>query len=236
MAATTLLIEDAPDIRFAVCALFKRAGLHVIEAHDGRRGLRALFDARPDLVILDIGLPDIDGWHVLARVRDVSEVPVLVLTARGSETDKVRALRTGADDYLTKPFGNQELLARAEALLRRTSAHRRAPDERFDDGFLAIEHSSRTASVMGRGLELTPIEMRLLVALTRRPSTVFAPGQLLESAWGDSTGAGPERVKHAVLRLRRKISEAGGAGAAGAVETVRGFGYRYRRPEPRGAR
>lgn len=230
MSATVLLVEDAADIRLAVRTVLRRAGMRVVEVPDGRSGLRALFDDRPDMVILDIGLPDMDGWEVLERVRDVSDVPVLILTARGLETDKVRGLRSGADDYLTKPYGNQELLARVEALLRRSSEQTPAAAERLDDGFLSIDHAGQRASVRGQPLELTPTEMRLLVALATRPGMVLGANQLLEAAWGDPTGTGSDRVKYAVLRLRRKLAEAGGDEAAGALETLRGFGYRYQRP------
>lgn len=230
MSATVLLVEDAADIRLAVRTVLRRAGMRVVETPDGRSGLRALFDDRPDMVILDIGLPDMDGWEVLERVRDVSDVPVLILTARGLETDKVRGLRSGADDYLTKPYGNQELLARVEALLRRSGEQEPAAAELFDDGFLSIDHAGQRASVRGHPLELTPTEMRLLVALATRPGMVLGANQLLEAAWGDSTGTGSDRVKYAVLRLRRKLAEADGDEAAGALETLRGFGYRYQRP------
>jgi DNA-binding response OmpR family regulator len=230
VSATVLLVEDAADIRLAVRTVLRRAGMRVVETPDGRSGLRALFDDRPDMVILDIGLPDMDGWEVLERVRDVSDVPVLILTARGLETDKVRGLRSGADDYLTKPYGNQELLARVEALLRRSGEQEPAAAELFDDGFLSIDHAGQRASVRGHPLELTPTEMRLLVALATRPGMVLGANQLLEAAWGDSTGTGSDRVKYAVLRLRRKLAEADGDEAAGALETLRGFGYRYQRP------
>ncbi len=230
MTSTVLLIEDAPDIRLAVRSVLGRAGMSVVEAEDGRSGLRALFSTQPSLVILDIGLPDLDGWEVLERIRDVTEVPVLILSARGLETDKVRGLRAGADDYITKPYGNQELLARVEALMRRADQRSETVDESFADGFLAIDHQSGSVWVHDELIELTPIELRLLAALTRRPGVVSTPQQLLDTAWGDPTGSGVDRVKYAVLRVRRKLAEAGGEEAAAALETVRGFGYRYMRP------
>src|SRR5256885_7581472 len=114
-----LVVEDDADITTALRLLFGSAGYDVVHAGDGRAGLREAYSSHPDLVVLDVGLPEMDGWQVLERLRDVSDVPVLVLTAHGQETDKVRGLRSGADDYLTKPFANAELLARVEALLRR---------------------------------------------------------------------------------------------------------------------
>lgn len=228
---TVLVVEDAPDIRLALRALLTRAGLRAVEAPDARNGLRSLYTERPDLVVLDIGLPDMDGWEVLARIRELDDVPVLILTARGLEMEKVRGLRAGADDYLTKPYGNQELLARVEALLRRT--RRRggvaAPEQVFDDGWLRLDHESRTAAVAGVRLDLTPTEFRLISALARRPGIVFSPDQLVEAAWGDNSGGSGERVKYAVLRLRRKVAAAAPT-AGDPIETLRGFGYRYRKP------
>src|SRR5690349_4414653 len=117
MTATILVVEDDADVRSLVTSLLKRADMHVLQAEDGRAGIRAFFDSRPDLVVLDIDLPEMDGWQVLERVREVSPVPVLMLTAQGAEVDKVRGLSGGADDYVTKPFGPRELVARVEALL-----------------------------------------------------------------------------------------------------------------------
>lgn len=230
-AATVLVVEDAPDIRLALRALLTRAGLRAVEAPDARSGLRSLYSEQPDLVVLDIGLPDMDGWEVLARIRELDDVPVLILTARGLEMEKVRGLRAGADDYMTKPFGNQELLARVEALLRRSrrGGAPAGPEQVFDDGWLRLDHESRTAAVAGTPLELTPTEFRLIATLARRPGIVYSPDQLVEAAWGDNSGAGGDRVKYAVLRLRRKIAAAAPTGRD-PIETLRGFGYRYRRP------
>src|SRR6266498_5235272 len=119
--ASVLVIDDDADIRALVAELLRRAGLAVEEAADGRAGLRALHQSPPDLVVLDVTMPELDGWATLERIRDLSDVPVLMLTARGGELDTVRGLRAGADDYLSKPFGRQELLARVEALLRRAT-------------------------------------------------------------------------------------------------------------------
>ena len=119
MTDRVLVIEDDPDIALGIKTVLGKSGFEVASCSDGRDGLRAFHGARPDLVILDIGLPEMDGWTVLERIRDLSEVPVLILTARSLEAEKVRGLRGGADDYLTKPFGNAEFVARVQALLRR---------------------------------------------------------------------------------------------------------------------
>jgi DNA-binding response OmpR family regulator len=223
-----LVVEDDPDIALALRLLLQRAGHQVAHAKDGRAGLRDAFNERPELVILDIGLPGMDGWQVLERLRDISDVPVLLLTAHGQESDKVRGLRGGADDYLTKPFTNAELVARVEALLRRSGTSASWADEVYDDGTLRIDPASRRAFVEDAEVRLTPTEFRLLNVLVRHAGAVLSPNQLLAQAWDDPTGIGPERVKFAVLRLRRKLGWTDPD--ASPIESVRGFGYRYRRP------
>ena len=223
MRGRVLVIEDDRDIALGIRTVLMRSGFDVANSTDGKQGLRTFHDARPDLVVLDIGLPTLDGWSVLERIRDLSDVPVLILTAHGSEADKVRGLHGGADDYLTKPFGNRELAARVEALLRRprTGAE---PAEVYDDGSLLVRLDSREVSVDGAPIALTPTEYRLLAALIRHPGQTLAPDQLLELAWNDPLGIGPERVKFGVMRLRRKL------GAGVRIEAVRGFGYRFVAP------
>ncbi|MGK5639233.1 response regulator transcription factor [Streptomyces sp. URMC 126] len=221
-----LVVEDDPDLALALRVLLERAGYHVIPADDGREALRLLFSERPGLVILDIGLPELDGWEVLERTRDLSDLPVLLLTARGAETDRVRGLRAGADDYLPKPFGNDELLARVEALLRRAAPARWA-GESFDDG-LRLVPERRSAVWQGQEARLSDIEYRLLQILVRNRGRVITTEQLLDRVWDDHDATGRERVKFAVLRLRRKLRQAAGDEAADPVEAVRGLGYRYR--------
>ena len=219
MKGRVLVIEDDRDIALGIRTVLIRSGFDVANSTDGKQGLRTFHDARPDLVVLDIGLPSLDGWSVLERIRDLSDVPVLILTAHGSEADKVRGLHGGADDYLTKPFGNRELAARVEALLRRPRVAEAA--EVYDDGSLLVRLDSREVSVDGARIALTPTEYRLLAALIRHPGQTLAPDQLLELAWNDPMGIGPERVKFGIMRLRRKL------GPRVSIEAVRGFGYRF---------
>ena len=224
--ARVLVVEDEPDLRRLLRIVLERGGFEMLEAADGRAGLRVMHEERPDLIILDIGLPELDGWQVLERVRDVSDVPVLLLTARALEAEKVRALHAGADDYVTKPFGREELVARVHTLLRRARASRPEPkDERFEDGSLIVVFASREVRIDGEVVALTPTEWRLLAALVRHAGQVLSPDQLLEQAWEDPTGVGRDRVKFAVLRLRRKL---GFDATDSPIESVRGFGYRYR--------
>ena len=229
---TILVIEDDADIRLLLETLLTRAGHAVVTAEDGTSGLRSLFNSRPDAVVLDLGLPDLDGFEVLARVREVSEVPLLVLTARGLEADKVRGLQSGADDYLAKPFGNQAASplgsgrCSADAPGSGATSAAAVDSTTTDDGTVKID-ATRLVTVAGREIELTPIEFRLINTFTRHPGQVLSAAQLLDQAWGDPTGIAPDRVKFAVLRLRRQLDWTGD----GPIEAVRGFGYRYR-PEP----
>ena len=218
-----LVVDDEADIRSLVRELLERAGYEVDEAPDGKQGLRALYAGAPDLVVLDVTMPELDGFATLERIRDLSDVPVLMLTARGQELEKVRGLKGGADDYVVKPFGRQELLARVQALLRRAADPAR-PAERYEDGAVAIDFARSEVHVDGRPVPLTPLEFRLLAAFVRHPNHVLSHDQLLELAWRDQ-GVSREQVKLYVGYLRRKLGE-----RADLVDTVRGFGYRYLRP------
>ena len=185
-----LVVDDDPDIRGLLRELLDRRGFSVLEAGDGQEALRVFFDERPDLVLLDVQMPVLDGWKTLERIRELSDVPVVMVTAKGTELEKTRGLRAGADDYVTKPFGRQELLARVEALLRRTGRRADQPDT-YSDGFVTIDFSRREVAVGGAGVELTPLEFRLLAAFVRHPNQVLTHEQLLELAWGRPRGARP---------------------------------------------
>ena len=222
---SVLVIEDEADIRQLLRTLLEREGFSVAEAMEGRDGVRQFHQSHPDVVILDVGLPDLDGWQVLERIRDMSDVPVLMLTALGTERDKVRGLNAGADDYLTKPFSRSELLARLQAINRRQRNHA-DPVTTFDDGTLHVDFAHQEVSIDGSVIVLTPTEYRLLATLARHQGQVLSSDQLIELAWDDPSGLAPSRVKYAVLRLRRKLGW--DEGDDSPIETVRGFGYRYR--------
>ena len=223
-----LVVEDSEDVLRAISLVLKDAGFEPVEARDGRVALKVLFEARPDCVVLDINLPELDGWKVLARIRDMSDVPVLMLTARHDEADKVRGLERGADDYMTKPFSNPELIARVNALLRRSRTPAMAqPVEIISDGPLTIDPAKHTALVGGEPVALTSREFNLLCTLAQHRGQVLSPAQLLDIVWKDSTGTSPDRVKFVVYRLRQKL-EAAGLGRT-VIEAVRGVGYRYTR-------
>jgi DNA-binding response OmpR family regulator len=229
-ARRVLVADDDRDVRTLVRTLLERAGYEVLEAADGRECLRVMYERRPELVVLDVGMPALDGWETLMRIREVADVPVLLLTARGDELDRVRGLRAGADDYVPKPFGRQELLARVEALLRRSRSVTPIRSG-YSDDLIEIDFDQRTVTARGRPVELTPLEFRLLAAFVQHPGQVLSHDQLLELAWGDADSHSRDQVKLYVGYLRRKLD--GAAGAGPAIESVRGFGYRYvivRRP------
>jgi DNA-binding response OmpR family regulator len=221
-----LVIDDDADIRLLLRELLERAGYVIDEADDGKSGLRQLFANVPALVILDVTMPDMDGYQTLERIRDLSEVPVLMLTARSQELEKVRGLSAGADDYVAKPFGRQELLARVQALLRRTGGKSEVV-EAYADDFLQIDYAQRAVTVQGREVQLTPLEFKLLSAFVQNPNQVLSRDQLLDLVWGDPYGVSGDQVKLYVGYLRRKLVP--DAPDAAPVETVRGFGYRYKR-------
>jgi len=223
-----LVVDDDEDIRALLRLVLERAGYDVDDQPDGRAALRAFHTGRHDLVVLDVTMPKLDGWEVLERIRDLSEVPVLMLTARDSESDRVRGLRGGADDYVTKPFDRDELVARVEAMLRR--APREDEPVSYTDSFIQVDFVQRTASVEGRDLALTRLEYNLLEAFVRHPNQVLSQEQLLELAWEDPHAVSRDQVKLYVGYLRRKL---GRQGDVSPIETVRGFGYRFR-PAGRG--
>lgn len=223
--ARVLVVDDDPDIRGLLRQLLERAGYEVVEGASGREGLRTLYSASPDLVLLDVSMPELDGWQTLERIRDVSDVPVLMLTARAAELEKVRGLQAGADDYVTKPFGRQELLARVEAHLRRAGP-REEQAGTYADGLVTIDFAQREVTVAGRQVALTPLEFKLLSAFVRNPNQVLSHDQLLELVWGDPLTGSRARIKLYVGYLRQKLAVEGTEGSP--IETVRGFGYRYR--------
>ena len=226
MSDRVLVIEDDADIALGVRTVLGRSGFEVTTAAEGREGLRVFHSERPDIVILDVGLPEMDGWTVLERIRELSGVPVLMLTSHGHEADKVRGLRGGADDYVTKPFGNADFIARVQALLRRSGGPEQEAAEIYDDGTVRVDFAAHEVAVDGALVELTATEFRLLTVLIRHRGQVLSPAKLLELVWRDPLGIGPDRVKYSVMRLRRKIGAT--SGAESTIEAVRGFGYRYR--------
>lgn len=230
---TILLIEDTIELACGIARELQANGYTVHSAYDGLAGWSEFQNESPDLVILDWMLPGMDGLEILRRVRQVSAVPVLMLTARGEEADRVIGLELGADDYLVKPFGLRELVARVRALLRRAerlnelfaadhAAAGSGPVLSFSG--LTLDPLSYQASLDGAALDLTHTEFELLHLMLRNPGRTFTRRYLLETVWGETYLGGDRSVDNAVLRLRKKL---GGLGES--IETIRSVGYRWRR-------
>jgi len=224
-----LVIEDNRDLAFGLRNNLEIEGYEVETAEDGRAGLEAIARAEPDLVILDLMLPELDGFRVLRSVRrDGHTTPILILTAKGEEADKVRGLRMGADDYVTKPFGLLELLARVEALLRRMQAGSRRSDamavQRF--GVVEVDPGARTVLRASQPIELAPKEFDLLLALLRARGAVVSRLQLLREVWGYSAAVVSRTVDTHIAELRRKLEE--NPASPRHIVTVRKTGYRIK--------
>lgn len=222
-----LVVDDDKDLRELMRLTLDLAGHQVTVAGDGKEGLRIFFAETPDVVLLDVQMPAMDGWTLLERIREVSEVPVIMLTAFGQEWQKVQGLRGGADDYLVKPVGEQELLARIEAVLRRTTSHEEI-EEVYQDAALRIDYRRHEVHVRTQEVQLSPSEFRLLTALVQNRGAVMSADRLLDLCWGDRE-SGPESVRVYVNYLRKKLEE--DPAKPQLLETVRGFGYRYRRQD-----
>jgi DNA-binding response OmpR family regulator len=225
-SARILIVDDDAEIRLLLNELLTRAGFQVEEAIDGKSALRKLFETPPALVILDVTMPEMDGYQTLERIRDLSDVPVIMLTARTQELERVRGLSSGADDYVPKPFGRQELLARVQALLRR-SGGKAEVNESYHDGFVEIDYPQRRVVVDEREVQLTPLEFKLLSVFVQHPTQVLSRDQLLELVWGDPYGVSGDQVKLYVGYLRKKLVP--DSPDTAPIETVRGFGYRYKK-------
>ena len=228
--ATILLVEDARDLAQVIMRELEAAGYAAMHAADGHVALELHARERPDLVILDWMLPGVDGLEVLRRMRQSAPTPVLMLTARSEETDRIVGLELGADDYLTKPFNMRELVARVRALLRRAELIRQTLNadsaesgETLTRGPLRLDPAAHLATLDGTPLDLSPTEFGLLHLLLRSPGRAFSRAYLLDTVWRETYIGGDRSVDNVVLRLRKKL------GAVGeAIETVWGIGYRLR--------
>jgi DNA-binding response OmpR family regulator len=221
---TVLVVDDEAAIAEAVRARLSSEGFRVLVAADGRQALEVSERERPDLVVLDLMLPGMDGLEVCKRLQHDRWVPVLMLTARTEEADKVAGFAVGADDYLTKPFSLRELAIRVKAILRRVERIEAAPssDPIEKDG-LSVDPARRKVTVDGAEVHLTPLEFEILLALVREPGVVFTREQLMDSVWGYRDYAGGRVVDSHVARIRRKLGEDGTEPRF--VRTVHGVGY-----------
>jgi two-component system KDP operon response regulator KdpE len=228
-----LLVDDDPDVVESVRLGLQMQwrDLEVVSAGTGEEALIVVERARPDLVLLDVGLPDMDGYAVLTEIRRFSETPVIMLTARDEPIDRVRGLELGADDYVAKPFNHLELFARIKAVLRRMDAN--APIDRvapFRHGELEIDFAAHEARLRGERVELTPTEFRLLAVLARNAGWVVPHERLLAQVWGREYADEGDYLRAYVRRLRAKLGD--DARHPRFIRTERGLGYRFLRPEP----
>jgi DNA-binding response OmpR family regulator len=223
---TVLVVDDEEAIAEAVRARLESEGYSVVVAGDGPRALELAAEARPDLVVLDLMLPGMDGLEVCREIQREGWVPVLMLTARTEETDKVAGFAVGADDYLTKPFSLRELAVRVKAILRRVDRIRASSTtEPIGRGPLEIDPSRRRVTVDGVEVSLTPLEFEILLTLARDAGVVFTREQLMDRVWGYRDYAGGRVVDSHVARIRRKLGEDGVEPRF--IRTVHGVGYAF---------
>jgi len=223
--ATILVVDDERKIRDLVRAYLEREGYAVLVADSGERALEALERAHPDLVVLDLMLPDIAGEEIARTVRSHSNVPIIMLTAKASEEDRVTGLRIGADDYLVKPFSPRELVARVEAVLRRASGSAVTPILSYDEGRLRIDRDSREVEVGGEPVELTRSEFDLLYALASHPGRVFSRYELVTKVQGYDYEGYERTIDAHVKNLRKKLGD--DPRRPRYVLTVTGVGYKF---------
>lgn len=227
---TILVIEDDPNTAALVVLYLEREGFRALSAGDGPAGLALARREAPSLVILDLMLPEMDGWEVCRRLRKTSEVPVLMLTARGEEVDRVAGLTLGADDYVVKPFSPRELTARVKAILRRAAGPVERPPETLAHGEVMLDLQKRRLKVGGQEVSLTPHEYALLEALMAAPGRTFTRDELLERLYPRGEAVVVDRVVDVhINKLRQKIEPQ--PGRPRYILTARGLGYRFADPQ-----
>ena len=222
---TILLVEDEEPLRGLVQLWLEKFGYKCLAVGDGRDALRLFYDNHPDMVLLDLALPLMDGWQLCERIREVSQVPVIMITARGDEPSKVRGLQMGADDYITKPFGFPELMARVQAVLRRASVGGQS-HEVYREGDLLLDPQLHRAMFKDVDLKLTPTEYRLLVFLMQHRGQLLTHRQILEEVWGAAYSGDNDSLRIYIRSLRRKLE---GDHGTRYIATEHGLGYRFLR-------
>ena len=225
MSSRVLVVEDDPEFAGLLALWLERAGMSPRVAATGSEAMRAVYDDRPDLVTLDVGLPQLDGWQLCSRIREFSDVPILIVSARGAETDRVRGLQLGADDYITKPFSFREFIARVEAALRRAAMPpARHGHEVVRHRDLLIDIGGHRVLVGQHEVHLTPTEFRVLISLARQQGALVSHGQLLHEAWGPDYRDELPLLRTAMRGLRAKLADA--SEGRDYIGTEYGLGYR----------
>lgn len=221
-----LVIDDDKTLLRLLQEAMTKAGFQTVLASNGIDGLQELYARQPDLVLLDVMMPRMDGWETLSRIRQLCKVPVILLTAKDGETDKVRGFNLGVDDYVTKPFSFAELVARAQAVLRRTRESAPVPrHKRYVSGDLVLDVDAHRVTKAGKAIELTPTEFRLLETLAENAGRVLTHEQLLEKVWGYDAGEDTGYIKRYIWYLRQKLED--DPTNPQHILTERGFGYSF---------
>jgi two-component system KDP operon response regulator KdpE len=219
-----LLIDDDETLLELLSEHIRSVNYQVSTASNGQEGLKIASDYKPDLVVLDVMMPGMDGWEVCQRLRNISCAPIIMLTAKGDEIDKLRGFNLGVDDYVTKPFSFAELVARIRAVLSRSSRAVQ-PGAQVVSGTLEVDLTQRRVSVSGETVDLSPTEYRLLEALAHHPGRTVPSEQLLDEVWGVEYTGELDHVKHYIWALRKKLEQ--DPGDPQHILTERGFGYRF---------
>ena len=230
MSASILVVDDEPSVTNLIAYNLRKAHYQVLTAANGREALHQARQAVPDLILLDLMIPEVDGLDVCRELRKTSDIPIIMVTARGEETDRVIGLELGADDYICKPFSMRELLARVKAVLRRTQLDHAEDQETtilHGSGGLQLDVDCRIASIDGVTLHLTRLEFDLLHHLMLNAGRVLTRENLLEQAWGYDFVGNTRAVDSAIKRLRAKLRD--GSSDADMIESVRGIGYRFKK-------
>jgi DNA-binding response OmpR family regulator len=219
-----LIVDDDKTLLRFLKEYLEREEYEVFIADRGLKGLRSFYDERPDLVVLDVMMPGMDGWEVCARMRELSDIPIIMLTAKSAEADKLRGFKLGVDDYVTKPFSLEELSARMRAILLRTSSQREGEIATYRVGKIMVDMRKREVLLEGEPLSLTPTEFRLLAILAKRAGEAVEQNELIAEVWGEYRQGGGSALRRYIWLLRQKIEQ--DPKRPKRLVTVRGFGYR----------
>ena len=228
MPDTILIVEDEPDFAGLVELWMSRSGYRTVTARTGPEALRGFYEDHPDLVILDVALPGLDGWQIIERIREFSRIPILMVSARSSEADKIRGLKLGADDYITKPLSFPELTARVEAALRRASTATPDRPRRLRHRDLVLDLDEHRAHLAGNEVRLTPTEFRLLAYLLEHAGQLVTHRQVLGAVWGSGYDVDVHLLRMTIRNLRLKLDAV--APGASYIATEYGLGYRLTGP------
>ncbi|MBR0795885.1 response regulator transcription factor [Bradyrhizobium jicamae] len=230
MTHRILIVDDDRHIREVIRVALKKAGMTVVEAHDGREALTRFASDRPDLIVLDIGMPEFDGLDVCRQIRKSSDVPILFLSARDEEIDRVLGLEIGGDDYVTKPFSPRELVARVTVILRRLTPRANAIEPTsLSKGQLSVDPEQHAAAFAGAPLRLTGIEFGILRAFLTRPTAVFSREQIMSAAYQLNIQVSDRTIDSHIRNIRAKLAA---VNCDNVIETVHGVGFRLGRCEP----